>query len=146
MTGTGGRLVAAAAVVMLAITALVMPAQALTLERSTAHDDIITDLPGRVIVQVRYEDLGPLGIRPFKLCAKDDPNALSRTLRVEWTYAGGEFDAEFKQADRWCKRIPDGERRLVTYRGWVAQGYAVYARIGGVDIFRTPFSLSGRMR
>ncbi len=139
------RIILATLAVVLA-AGVALPAQAATtLERSKATDSIVTDLPGRVIVQVRYEDLGPLGVRPAKVCAWDDPNALSRTLRVDFTYGGGVFRAEFKQSDPRCKTIPDGDRRLVTYRGWEASGVAVYARIGFVDIFRTPFSMSGRM-
>lgn len=118
------------------------------IETSRAIAAVSTDVDGTVVIRVKYRDHGYLGVKPVKVCAHDNPDSTSRTIRVtfrynDWIVANM---GEYKQGKAKCKRLPLSKSQRVTNRAWDAWGKAVVWRFGGVDWFSDSFAVEGRMR
>jgi hypothetical protein len=142
------RTIATAAAVTVGTLGLAAPAEAAPLETSRATDRITTDMTGKVIIRVKYRDYGYLGVKPVKVCAHDNPDSLSRTIRVTFRYNGWTAVnmGEYKAGTGKCKRIPLSKQRRTTDRRWDASGVASVWRIGPVDVFSAAFYAKGNMR
>ena len=134
-------------VVAMLLTAAPAQAALPPIETSRAVDRVDADMPGKVIVRVKYRDYGYLGVKPVKACVHDDPTATAHTLRL-WVDLPGKtvYMGEYKPGEAKCRRLPVWARKIVKGRSWVGYGDAVAFNILGWDIFADRFYAKGYMR